>query len=86
LEKLKAGFFDGPQIRKLLNDPSFITSMKEMESYAWSTFVRVVKNLLGNKKADNYTQLVGDMPFHFNRLSCNMSVKCPLSARLLRSL
>jgi hypothetical protein len=34
-----------------------------------------VKNFLGNKKADNYTQLVEDMLIHFNRLGCNMSVK-----------
>jgi hypothetical protein len=34
-----------------------------------------VKNFLGNKKADNYTQLVEDMLFHVNRFGCNMSVK-----------
>jgi hypothetical protein len=34
-----------------------------------------VKNFLGNKKADNYTHLVEDMLFHFNRLGCNTSVK-----------
>jgi hypothetical protein len=34
-----------------------------------------VKNFLGNKKADNYTQLVEDMLFHFTRLGCNVSVK-----------
>jgi hypothetical protein len=34
-----------------------------------------VKNFVGNKKADNYTQLAEDMLFHFNRLGCNMSVK-----------
>jgi hypothetical protein len=69
MEKLKAGIFDGPQIRQLINDPHFITSINEIES-----LVLVVKNFLGNKKAD-YTQLVEDMLFHFNRLGCNMSVK-----------
>jgi hypothetical protein len=49
--------------------------MNEIESCAWSSFVLVVKNFLGNKKADNYTHLVEDMLFHFNRLGCNMSVK-----------
>jgi hypothetical protein len=73
--KLKAGIFDGPQIRQLINDPHFITSMNEIESCAWSSCVLVVKNFLGNKKADNYAQLVEDMLFHFNRLGCNMSVK-----------
>jgi len=74
MEKLKAGIFDGPQIRQLINDPHFIASMNEIESCAWSSFVLVVKNFLGDKKADNYTQLVEDMLFHFNRLGCNMSV------------
>ena len=36
-----------------LNDPLFIPSMNEIESCAWSSFVPVVKNFLGNKKADN---------------------------------
>ena len=69
MEKLKAGIFDGPQIRQLINDPHFIASMNEIESCAWSLFVLVVKNF------DNYTQLVEDMLLHFNRLGCNMSVK-----------
>jgi hypothetical protein len=73
MEKLKAGIFDGPEIRQLINDPHFIASMIEMDSCAWSTFVLVVKNFLGNKKTDSYIQLVEDMLLHFNRLGCNMS-------------
>jgi hypothetical protein len=68
MDKLKAKNFDGPQVRQLINDPHFIASMNEIESCAWSSFV-LVKNFLGNKKADNYTQLVEDMLFHFNRLA-----------------
>ena len=75
IEKLKAGIFDGPQIRQLINDPHFVASMNEIESCAWSSFVLAVKKFLGDKKADNYTQLVEDMLFHFNRLGCNMSVE-----------
>jgi hypothetical protein len=75
MEKLKAGIFDGPQIIQLTNDPHFVTSMNEIKTCACSLFVLVVKNFLGNKKADNYTQLVEDMLFRFNRLGCNMSVK-----------
>jgi hypothetical protein len=75
MEKLKAGIFDGPQIRQLINDPYFIASMNEIESFAWSSFVLIVKIFLDNKKADNYTQLVEDMLFHFNGLGCNMNVK-----------
>jgi hypothetical protein len=53
MEKLKAGIFNGPQIRQLINDPHFIASMNEIQLCAWSSFVLVVKNFLGNKKADN---------------------------------
>jgi hypothetical protein len=31
MENLKAGIFDGPQIRQLINDPHFITSINEIE-------------------------------------------------------
>jgi hypothetical protein len=75
MKKLKAGIFDGPQITQLINDLHFIASMNEIESCAWSLFVLVEKNFLGNKKADNYTQLVEDMLLYFNRLGCNMSDK-----------
>jgi hypothetical protein len=70
MEKLKAGIFDGPQISQLINDPHFIASMNEIESCAWSLFVLVVRKVLGNKKADSYTQLGEDMLFHINRISC----------------
>jgi hypothetical protein len=48
--------------------------MNSIESCAWCSFVLVVKNFLGNKKADDYTQLVEDVLFLFNMLGCNMSV------------
>jgi hypothetical protein len=75
MDKLKARSSDGSQIRQLINDPHFIALMNEIELCAWSSFVLVVKNFLGNKKADNYTQLVEDTLFHFNRLGCKMIVK-----------
>ena len=31
IEKLKAGIFDGPQLRKLIRDPEFENSMNEVE-------------------------------------------------------
>ena len=40
-EKLKAGIFDGPRIRTLVNDCGFPNSMNENESCAWSAFVKL---------------------------------------------
>ena len=62
-EKLKAGIIDGPQIRKLMNDPNFTASMTEKEFAAWISFTVVVKNFLGNNKANNYIQIVEDICF-----------------------
>ena len=45
-EKLKAGIFDGPQIRKLLKDTNFVNSMNSVEAATWNTFTEVVKNSL----------------------------------------
>lgn len=74
-EKLKAGIFDGPQIRQLIKDLDFIGSMNELEKSTWKSFVLVVQNFLGNQKSPNYEQLVNDMLCNMKELGCNMSIK-----------
>ena len=74
-EKLKAGVFDGPQIRTLIRDKEFVKSMNAIESAAWNSFVEVVQNFLGNHKASNYKQLVMHMLKCFEKLGANMSIK-----------
>jgi len=64
IEKLKAGIFNGPQIGQLIRDRNFEESMNRTELEAWSSFVLVVQNFLGNNKALNYADL-----------GCNMSIK-----------
>ena len=53
IEKLKAGIFDGPQIRKLMNDANFCKFMNPAEFSAWTAFMNVVKFFLGKTKAPN---------------------------------
>lgn len=43
-EKLKAGIFDGPQIRQLVKYPEFVDTMNPVESRAWKLFVQVITN------------------------------------------
>ena len=74
-EKKKAGIFDGPQIRTLMRDPYFITSMNETEERAWNAFCNVVQNFLGNKKADNYEEIVEELLMSLRDLGCRMSIK-----------
>jgi len=47
---LKAGIFDGPQIRQLIRDPEFENSINKVELDAWNAFVLVVQKYLGNNK------------------------------------
>ena len=75
MEKLKAGIFDGLQIRLLIRDPEFENSMNQVELEAWKAFVLVVKNFLGNNKARNYAELVNNMLSAFRNMGCNMSIK-----------
>ena len=51
MEKLKAGIFDGPQIRHLIRYAEFEDSMNELELKAWKALVLVEKNFLDNNKA-----------------------------------
>jgi hypothetical protein len=74
-EKLTAGIFDGPQIRQLVKDNSFVLTMASVEKAAWVSFVEVMENFLGNYKSDNYEQIVNNMLRNFEKLGCNMSVK-----------
>ena len=74
-EKLKAGIFDGPQIRQLMGDQIFCDSMNEVELATWLSFVELVKNFLGNYRADNYKEIVNNMLRNFRILGINMSIK-----------
>ena len=74
-EKIKAGVFDGPQIRTLVRDQAFVQAMNDKEKVAWLSFVDVMKNFLENKKSGNYEHLVGNMLSEFRDLGCNMSIK-----------
>ena len=57
-DKIKAGVFDGTQIRILIRDGEFVNKMNDKEKTAWLSFIAVTRNFLDNKKADNYHVLV----------------------------
>ena len=70
-EKIKAGVFDRPQIRALVRYQEFARKMNDKERTAWPSFMAVMANFLGNKKADNYEALVANMLSAFRDLGCN---------------
>ena len=73
-EKIKAGVFDGPQIRTLVRDQNFVQAMNDKEKAAWLSFVDGMKSFLGNKKTGNHEDLVGNMLSAFRHLGCKMSI------------
>ena len=73
--KLKAGIFNGPQIRQMLNCTDLEAVMTEPEQKAWKSFRDVVKGFLGNTKCENYQELVSDLITNFGNMGCNMSIK-----------
>ena len=49
--------------------------MNAREKAAWLAYEDVIKNFLGNKKAQNYEILVSKVLFAFRDLECKMSIK-----------
>lgn len=49
--------------------------MTELELKAWTAFVSVMQNFLGNKKSENYIELVEDLLLQLKNMGCNMSIK-----------
>ena len=58
-----------------MRDQKFCDSVNEVELAAWLSFVEVVKNFLGNYRADNYKEIVNNMLANFRILSISMSIK-----------
>jgi len=59
--KIREGVFTGPDIRSLLRDEVFERVITGDEQRAWDDFQEVVTGLLGNRRADNYKDLVEEL-------------------------
>ena len=58
-----------------MGDQKFCGYMNEVELAAWLSLVDVVKNFLGNYRADNYKEIVNNMLANLRILGINMSIK-----------
>jgi len=59
--KLKEGIFIGTQIRDIIKDEYFDKLLQGDETTAWDSFKFVVKVFLGNRRAQNYAELVNNL-------------------------
>ena len=73
--KVEEGIFFGRQIPKLIKDEYFDKLLQGDEKAAWDSFKFVVKGCLGNRRAQNYEELVNNLLQSCQKLDCNMSLK-----------
>jgi len=73
--KLKEGIFIGPQIRDLIKDEYFDKFLQGEEKEAWDSFKFMVKGFLGNRRAQNYEELVNNLSQSYQKIGYNMSLK-----------
>jgi len=73
--KLEAGVFTGPQIRSVICDSSFPSSLNEMELSAWTSSVEVLRHFFGNHKAENHCELTENMLKSYERMGYRMPMK-----------
>jgi hypothetical protein len=65
----------GPDIRKLISDVMFETTMSNVEREAWIALKDIISKFLGNYRDQNYKNIVNHMLDKFKELGCNMSLK-----------
>jgi hypothetical protein len=73
--KIKEGIFVGPQIRILMGDKMFEDGLHPVERTAWRALKSVIRNFLGNNKAENFRYIVEEMLQSYKDMGCNMSLK-----------
>lgn len=73
--KIKEGVFVGPDIKKLIEDSSFTSTLNHTEKQAWDAFIDVTKNFLGNNKSADFRQKIKLMLDRYHKMGCNMSLK-----------
>ena len=77
MDKLKAGIFDGPRIRKLMQNQTFTACATVAERAAWCSFVSVIREFPGsNTKVSNYRRNLADVMLqNFQALGARISIK-----------
>ena len=58
---MKESIFIGPQIQDIIKDEFFDRLLEGDEKAAWNSFKFVVKVFLGNRRAQNYEELVNNL-------------------------
>lgn len=73
--KIKLGVFTGPEVRVLFASSDLEKTLPDPEKHAFSALKQVCSNFLGNKRASNYEDLIGDMMKKFEKLGISVTLK-----------
>ena len=73
--KIKAGIFDGPQIRDLIKDDKFWEVMNPHEKYAWRAVKSIVVDFLGKHRSVDHECVVEELLHHYHKIGARMSLK-----------
>ena len=65
MEKIKAGIFDGLQIRELIKETSFDDALNPAEVFPWLSLKSVITNFLGNHRSSQYQKVVDELMENF---------------------
>ncbi len=76
--KVKAGTFDGKQIKKPFSDSQFTSFLESNEKKAWKSFMIVSEDFLGNNRTDDYAEKVKQMLSDFRAIGASLTVKLHL--------
>lgn len=70
-----SGTLNGPQVSKLMKNVRFAATLKTVEKRAFDAINGVIDNFLGNRKAGNYREIIGELIQSFREMKVNMSLK-----------
>ena len=73
--KLRAGVFDGPQVRELLKDSTFDKVLTSNGKIAWLPFKNVITNFLGKHRNQDCEDSIQELMQNFQALGARKSIK-----------
>lgn len=58
-----------------MKSEQFMETLDSIDKTAWKATIDVIQNFLGNKRADNYEEIVGNMIEAYKNMGVHMSLK-----------
>ena len=62
-------------LKKMASNTTFASRLTKEQSEAWENIKDVIRNFLGNRRAENFKTKIADMISSFKKIGVNMSSK-----------